>query len=280
MGKKPGQVCKAPAKAPEPPSDEKPAKKPKGHRQRGAGTIITAPPPVTTNDGITLAPHMRLPFTLLQEYCQREKRPRPNYEPRTRGFPDGEFRYCVKLSDGKNSRNDLSFTPNQSCESEKMAKDYAALLALHHFQPDIPLERKLPEPYCTTWKDLVTSAAAAAKASSAAKGKSFAAAKSMESAGAPVIATAAPASGALNPSAKNPTATDVTPTVSGSVTTAGAGTTTSGNSGISLRAPPKALVGLQSDRKYVSVAEKEQLSLKKKASSSVDTSYAEVTEVK
>lgn len=44
--------------APEPP--KKPAAK--GHRQRGAGTVITAKAAVTTNDGVVLKPHERLPY--------------------------------------------------------------------------------------------------------------------------------------------------------------------------------------------------------------------------
>jgi hypothetical protein len=51
----------------------------RGHRQRGAGTVITAKPAVTTADGIVLKTHEKLPFQLLHEYCQREKRPMPKY---------------------------------------------------------------------------------------------------------------------------------------------------------------------------------------------------------
>jgi hypothetical protein len=132
---------------------------PRGHRQRGAGTVITAPPPVVTDDGIRLAPHMRLPSTLLQEFCQKEKKPRPVYEncPSETTEAAQKFRMRVKMVDLKNSRNDLSFTPNQGCSSDKLARDYAALLALYHFQPSLPLERKLPEPFSTSWLDMVQS---------------------------------------------------------------------------------------------------------------------------
>lgn len=44
---------------------------PKGHRQRGAGTVIVSKPPVLTEDGILLKPFERLPTTMLQELCQR-----------------------------------------------------------------------------------------------------------------------------------------------------------------------------------------------------------------
>ena len=123
----------------------------KGHRQRGAGTVITDKGPIVTSDGIVLKSHERLPCQLLQEYCQREKRPMPKYEHR----PPGN-RYNVLLEDVKNSKNDLNFCPVQNnFESGKVAKDMSALLALFHLQKALPLERKLPEPYCTTWLEML-----------------------------------------------------------------------------------------------------------------------------
>ena len=56
-----------------------------GHKQRGAGTIITAKAPIVTGDGIILKIHERLPSQLLQEYCQKEKRPAPKYFPEPPG---------------------------------------------------------------------------------------------------------------------------------------------------------------------------------------------------
>ena len=129
-------------------------KAPKGHRQRGAGTVIVSPPSMTTDDGIKLAPHMRLPTVLLQEYCQREKYPKPVYE--SSSCAQGLYRMRVKIPDLKNHRKDLVFLPNIPCGSEKMARDYAAMLALYHFQPTLPLERKFPEPYRTTWLDMIS----------------------------------------------------------------------------------------------------------------------------
>lgn len=112
----------------------------RGHRQRGAGTVIVAKAPVVTQDGIVLKPHERLPTQLLQEYCQREKRSNPKYL----HMPGSGHRYRILLEDSKNAKNDLSFVPVQSSESDKVARDYAALLALYHFQKNMPLERKLP----------------------------------------------------------------------------------------------------------------------------------------
>ncbi len=122
----------------------------RGHKQRGAGTVITARPNIVTNDGVTLKAHERLPSVLLNEYCQKEKRPKPRYE----ANPPGH-RMTVILEDGKNSKNDLSFSPIQNFETETLARDFAALLALFHFQKALPLERKLPEPFSTTWIEML-----------------------------------------------------------------------------------------------------------------------------
>ena len=130
--------------------DGKPQRPPKGHKQRGAGTVITAKAPIVTTDGIVLKAHERLPSQLLQEYCQREKRPTPKYE----HSPPGH-RFKVILEDPKNSKNDLNFCPVQNFESDKLARDYAALLALWHFQKSLPLERKLPEPFASTWSQMI-----------------------------------------------------------------------------------------------------------------------------
>ena len=45
-----------------------------------------------------------------------------------------KFKLELFLPDKKNSKLDLRFTPNQTFSSEKVAKDFAALLALWHFQ--------------------------------------------------------------------------------------------------------------------------------------------------
>ncbi len=37
----------------------------RGHRQRGAGTVITAKPAIVTSDGVVLKAHERLPMQLV-----------------------------------------------------------------------------------------------------------------------------------------------------------------------------------------------------------------------
>jgi hypothetical protein len=115
----------------------------RGHRQRGAGTVITAKAAIVTQDGILLKAHERLPSQILNEYCQREKRPMPKYTHNPPGH-----RYRCRLEDPKNSRYDLDFEPVQSSESDKLARDYAALLALFHLQRTMPLERYLKISLC------------------------------------------------------------------------------------------------------------------------------------
>jgi hypothetical protein len=128
----------------------------RGHRQRGAGTVITAKPAVITDDGVIIKAHERLPSTLLREFCQREKRPLPKYEHVGPGR-----RARVILADAKNAKYDLIFCPpEQAFESDKVANDTAALLALWNFQKTLPLERKLPEPYSSTWLSLLASSCA------------------------------------------------------------------------------------------------------------------------
>lgn len=149
MGKdkiKPPAAPATPAPAPLAPG----TRPPKGHKQRGAGTVITAKPAVVTGDGIVLKAHERLPFQLVQEYCQREKRPNAKYVPN----PPGR-KFKIVLPDGKNEKNDMVFATTQSFESDSVAKDFAALLALFHLQRNFPLERRLPEPYATSWLTMI-----------------------------------------------------------------------------------------------------------------------------
>jgi hypothetical protein len=127
-----------------------PVRPPRGHKQKGSGNVITAKPDIVTNDGIVLKAHERLPTNLLQEYCQKEKRPTPKYYSRK-----PSHRFNVVLEDIKDSKKNLEFCPVQSFDSDKIAKDFAALLALWHFQKSFPLERKIPEPYSSTWKQMI-----------------------------------------------------------------------------------------------------------------------------
>ena len=54
---------------PEPiaPQPAPPGKTGRGHKQKGAGTVIVGKAPMVTNDGVILRAHERLPTQLLQE---------------------------------------------------------------------------------------------------------------------------------------------------------------------------------------------------------------------
>jgi hypothetical protein len=55
------------------------AKTCKGHKQRGAGAVLTSSGPVETRSGVLKKDWQRLPTQLLLEWTQREKRPEPHY---------------------------------------------------------------------------------------------------------------------------------------------------------------------------------------------------------
>ncbi|KAM3570525.1 hypothetical protein VYU27_007404, partial [Nannochloropsis oceanica] len=126
-------------------------KKARGHRQRGAGAVMVDKGPVERN-GVTLQTWQRLPSTLLQEHCQREKRPKANYYPAKIRPGDKGCKMQVVLPDPKKQREkDLRFEPTVCSDDSHGARENAALLALLHLTPTLPLERHLPEPYKSTW---------------------------------------------------------------------------------------------------------------------------------
>ncbi|EWM20317.1 atp-dependent rna [Nannochloropsis gaditana] len=125
-------------------------KKARGHRQRGAGAVMVDKAPVV-KDGVMLQSWQRLPSILLQEHCQREKRPRPSYGQVSLLAGDKGIKMQVILPDPKHRDKSLRFLPTVSSADASQAKENAALLALLHLTPTLPLERKLPEPYKTTW---------------------------------------------------------------------------------------------------------------------------------
>ena len=74
-------------------------------------------------------------------------------DPRSKIAP-GKLKFTVRLADDKVKERDLYFTPDQSFDDEMSAQHACALLALFHFEPTRPHERKLPEPYRTMWLSL------------------------------------------------------------------------------------------------------------------------------
>lgn len=128
----------------------------KGHKQRGAGTVMSDPGSVE-RDGITVLSWQRLPSQLIQQHADRLHLKAPRYQAVKPSEP-GLFCFQIIIPDRKNSAKDLSFLPTVSFSTMAQAKEHAALLALVKLQEDQPLERKLPEPYKTTWLQSVAEA--------------------------------------------------------------------------------------------------------------------------
>jgi len=125
----------------------------KGHKQKGASgqTAQIAQAATTTQVGKTqIAQWQRLPSTLLKEYCQREKRRPPKFKNISK--TPGKFLCRVILPDPKDvADKDLFFVPAKGVDNEEQAQEEACILALLSQTPSLPHERKLPEPYKTTW---------------------------------------------------------------------------------------------------------------------------------
>ncbi len=128
----------------------------KGHKQKGGSgqTSQVATAAKTTEKGQTvLAQWQKLPSCLLAEICKKEKRPPAKYK--SLSTHGGGFKFRVIVQDAKVARrggaHDIILMPASNVPNEEQAKEEAALLALLHLSPSIPHERKLPEPYKSTW---------------------------------------------------------------------------------------------------------------------------------
>ena len=128
-------------------------KKPRGHRQKGAGSTLTSRGDITVS-GVVIKEWQRTPKQLLHEWTQKQKRPRPRYEQRP-AKPAHMHRVSVYLADPKKKERSLRFTPDQSFPTLLQAQHAGALMSLQGIDPSIPHERKLPEPFRTMWLELV-----------------------------------------------------------------------------------------------------------------------------
>jgi len=128
----------------------------KGHKQKGGGqaaTVGTAAK-ITSVGCVEVKQWQKLPSKILQEWCKKEKRPRPITFPiSTKG--GSLFRYQIILPDAKKKERDMKFAPLNGCNNEEQAKEEACILALMNTTPTLPHERVLPEPYKTTWLNAI-----------------------------------------------------------------------------------------------------------------------------
>ena len=130
----------------------------KGHKQKGASgqTASVGTEAKTTKVGKTqIAQWQKLPSTILHEWCKKQKRPQPKFKEVLNDHTKSKFKTRVILNDPKNPDKDLFFVPKDSVNNEEQAQEEAALLALLQLTPSLPHERKLPEPYKTTWLNTI-----------------------------------------------------------------------------------------------------------------------------
>ena len=120
----------------------------KGHKQKGGSgqtTVVGQAAKETSLGKTQVQQWQRLPSQLLSEICKKQKRPPPKFKE----LKDKKVR-CI-VPDPKDSDKDLILIPAHAVSNPEQAKEESALLALLHLTPNIPHERKLPEPYKTTW---------------------------------------------------------------------------------------------------------------------------------
>ncbi|KAJ1606993.1 hypothetical protein OJ253_2536 [Cryptosporidium canis] len=102
-----------------------------------------------------LKPYMRTPKLLLNNYCQKERRPKPIYNKVSAS--KGTFRYVVILNDPKGrEENALKFETKESFVNNDLAQHYAAMLALKHLEGSRPLYKLFPSPLDEAWLSMDT----------------------------------------------------------------------------------------------------------------------------
>eukprot|EP00980_Cylindrotheca_fusiformis_P005590 scaffold1184_cov132-Cylindrotheca_fusiformis.AAC.11 len=132
----------------------------KGHKQKGGSgqTALVGAEAKTTAIGQTqVAQWQRLPSALLTDFCKKQKRPPPKFKSLLKDQNKSKFKVRVIVPDGKDSNKDLIIVPAKPVANEEQAKEESSLLALLQLTPNLPHERKLPEPYKTTWTAAIQS---------------------------------------------------------------------------------------------------------------------------
>jgi hypothetical protein len=149
----------------------------KGHKQKGASgqTASIGQQAQTTEVGKTqIAQWQKLPSSILREYCEKQKRPPPKFK-QVMNDPNSDpprFKVRVIVPDPKRDQDkDLILVPAVPVANEEQATEEAALLALLQLTPNLPHERKFPEPYKTTWLNAISAQQAASSKKSAGKAK-------------------------------------------------------------------------------------------------------------
>ena len=124
----------------------------KGHKQKGASGQIASKATeakVTTTGKTTIEQWQRLPSQLLADFCKKQNRPSPKYKLLAK------YKFRVIVKDAKHEDRDLFYVPAHTVSNEEQAKEEASLLALLDLTPTLPHERRLPDPYKTTWLNAI-----------------------------------------------------------------------------------------------------------------------------
>lgn len=132
----------------------------KGHKQKGgSGQVsqVNKAAEVTEKGKTKIEMWQRLPNQLLQEYCKQQKRPPATFQKMENTKLNSSYKFRVRMPDIKDKEKDLQFLAAQYVSNEEQALEEACLIALLHVTPTIPHERKLPEPYRTTWLNAISS---------------------------------------------------------------------------------------------------------------------------
>ena len=134
--------------------DKRNKRPPKGHKQKGAGTVVVSKGELVKRDGLEIKEWQKTPKQMLKEYCQSSKRPLPIYHQLSAS--EGKYLSQVVLKDPKDQREkDIKLVPKDlTFESLAAAEHAAALLALHKVDGTRSYEFKLPEPYRSAWLKL------------------------------------------------------------------------------------------------------------------------------
>eukprot|EP00741_Cyanophora_paradoxa_P004168 tig00000786_g4049.t1 len=191
-GKEPEEAEARPASAKGGKKGKEPAPPPepeKGKKAGGKGGKDTPPPtePPKPDERKTLFGDWtgKTPKTFLNEYCQKNHRPKPEWQQIS--CPGGRFRFRVKIPKIPTLKNDAErlFEDGENFPSVAEAQHHMAVVALHGLNPDNPMYRILPTAYKELWRSLTEKhAVAQEEAKRAAKEAAEAAEREKENAAA------------------------------------------------------------------------------------------------
>ncbi len=119
------------------------------------GQVIKSREDRETASGVVVKEWQRLPKQLVNEFCQREKRPRPNFS--SLAGDGGRWRGRAILPDSRGvEEKKLIFYTAEAFENAQLAEEFSAILVLFHFNPAVQYNLKFPEPFASAWKSLST----------------------------------------------------------------------------------------------------------------------------